>query len=569
MKTTLKRRIEVARGLKKADLVLKNGNLVNVFSGEIYKADIAVHQGTIAGIGRYEGKRNIDVASGFLLPGFIDGHAHIESSLVAPAEYARAAVARGTTAVVADPHEIANVLGVAGIRSMLDATGDLPVTFYFMLPSCVPASPRETSGARLGASRLRPFLRHPRVLGLGEVMDCQAVLSADRDMLKKLETFARTRIDGHAPLLEGKDLSAYIGTGISSDHECVTASEALEKIRLGMTVFIRESSAAKNLASVLPAVTPENSRFFCLATDDLQPADLRNGGISRMIRKAIKLGVDPVTAVRMATINPARHFNLHGRGAIGPGYAADIVIIDNFRNFTIEKVYKDGELVAEKGRSRSAATRKSSLPAMNTVKTAPLTREDIRLRARTGHARVIELIPDRIETRQRIMPVIVDDGMAANDRDRDIAKLIVVERHKASGRVGIGLVKGFGLRSGAFASTVAHDSHNIIAVGMYDEDILAAVEEIKKMKGGFVVVKKGKVLASLPLPIAGLMSEKPVLSVVRHQESVLRAVKQLGVKVKSPFAALSFLALPVIPELKLTDRGLVQVKESRFVDLFV
>jgi adenine deaminase len=271
----------------------------------------------------------------------------------------------------------------------------------------------------------------------------------------------------------------------------------------------------------------------------------------------------------MATINPARHFNLHGRGAIGPGYAADIVIIDNFRNFTIEKVYKDGELVAEKGRSRSAATRKSSLPAMNTVKTAPLTREDIRLRARTGHARVIELIPDRIETRQRIMPVIVDDGMAANDRDRDIAKLIVVERHKASGRVGIGLVKGFGLRSGAFASTVAHDSHNIIAVGMYDEDILAAVEEIKKMKGGFVVVKKGKVLASLPLPIAGLMSEKPVLSVVRHQESVLRAVKQLGVKVKSPFAALSFLALPVIPELKLTDRGLVQVKESRFVDLFV
>lgn len=569
MKKNLRQRIEVARGLKKADLVLKNGNLVNVFSGEIYKTDVAVHQGTIAGIGRYEGEKNINVGSQFILPGFIDSHVHIESSMVTPAHYARTALTHGTTAAIADPHEIANVLGAAGIRSMLDATEDLPLTFYFMLPSCVPASTRETSGATLKASGLRPFLKHPRVLGLAEVMDYQAVLSADRDMINKLETFARVRIDGHAPGLRGKDLSAYIGTGISSDHECVTAAEAAEKIRLGMTVFIRESSAAKNLVAVLPAVTPQNERFFCLATDDLQPGDLKQGGVNLMIRKAVRLGLDPVTAVRMATINPARHFTLTGRGAICPGYAADMVIVDNLRNFTVEKVYKNGLLVAENGRNRSGALKESGLPRVNTVKTGLITAADIKLRARTGHARVIELIPDQIETRQKIMPVIIDDGMAANDRDRDLAKIIVVERHKASGRVGIGLVKGFGLRSGAFASTVAHDSHNIIAVGMYDEDILAAVNAIKRMKGGLVVVRREKVLASLPLPIAGLMSGKPVASVARQQESILRAVQNLGVKVKSPFATLSFLALPAIPELKLTDRGLVQVKESKFVDLFL
>lgn len=569
MKDDLKYRIDVARGLKKADLVLKGGNLVNVFSGEIYEADVAVAAGRIAGIGSYEGKKNLDVSSRLILPGFIDSHVHIESSMLSPAEFARAALAHGTTSVFADPHEIANVLGKSGIRYMLDATEALPLDFYFLLPSCVPASSLETSGARLTASDLLPFLKHKRVLGLAEMMNYAGVLSGNRDVLQKLESFAHTAMDGHAPALRGKDLMAYAGTGISTDHECVSADEAREKVRLGMTIIIRESSAAKDLAAILPAVTPANARFFNFATDDLQPGDLKNGSINLIIKKAIRLGLDPVTAIRMATINPARHFNVRNRGAIAPGFIADVIVIDNFRNFTIEKVFKNGELVARNGKTVSPINSGSRLRRIDTVKTRPIRLEDIKLKARTGHARVIEIIPDQIETRQKIMPVIVDGGAVANDRDRDIAKMIVVERHKASGRVGIGLVKGFGLKSGAFASTVAHDSHNIIAVGMYDEDILAAVRAIKKMKGGLVVVYKEKVLASLPLPVAGLMSDKPVEFVVRQQTALAKAARKLGVKIKSPFATLSFLALPVIPELKLTDRGLVDVKQSKYVDLFV
>ncbi len=570
MKKNAERGPSPARGLQKADLVLRNGNVVNVFSGEIERTDVAVTGGRIVGLGAfYEGGKSLDLSSRFILPGLIDSHVHIESSLLTPAEFARAALPQGTTAVVADPHEIANVLGKNGIRLMLDSSEGLPLDFYFMLPSCVPATRLETSGARLEAPDLVSFLKHPRVLGLGEMMNYRGVLENDPGVAAKLKAFSDRMIDGHAPGLAGRDLAAYAAAGISSDHECTSAREAREKIRLGMTVFIREGSAAKDLSAILPAVTPANERFFCFATDDLQPADLRKGGIRLIIRKAIRLGLDPVTAVRMATINAAHHFNLRLRGAIAPGYRADMVVIDNFRNVDVLLVFKDGTLVARNGKMPVPLPKTRGMGRTNTVKTGAIGLDDIRIRSRTGHARVIELVPNQIETRQRIMPVIVDNGAVANDRDRDIAKLVVVERHRASGRNGVGLVRGFGLRSGAFASTVAHDSHNIIAVGMYDEDILAAIEALRRMKGGLVVVKKKKVLAALPLPVAGLMSDKPVEIVVKQLSLVAGAVKKLGLKVKSPFATLSFLALPVVPELKLTDRGLVDVKQARFVKLFV
>ncbi len=342
MTNVLADRIAVARGLRKADVVLRSGTVVNVVTGELHQADVALHQGTIAGIGKYDGKRVIDVASRYVLPGFIDSHVHLESTMLTPAEFARAALPHGTTAVVADPHEIANVLGAKGIAYLLKASEGLLLDVYFMLPSCVPATHRETSGARLEAADLLPFLKHPRVLGLAEMMNYHGLLSADKGVLKKLEAFQDAVIDGHAPGLSGRDLAAYISAGVSSDHECTTAEEAREKVRLGMTVFIREGSSAKNLEALLPAVTPRNGHAFCFATDDLEPDDLARGGIDLLVRKATGLGLDPVTAVRMATINPARHFGLKGKGAVLPGYDADIVVVDDLKNYGIELVIKNG-----------------------------------------------------------------------------------------------------------------------------------------------------------------------------------------------------------------------------------
>ncbi len=565
----LKERIMVARGLKKADLVLKGGRVVNVFSGEIYHADVAVVGDKIAGLGSYEAKRTIDVSSKFILPGFIDSHVHLESSMLTPAEFTRAALLHGTTAVVADPHEIANVLGKKGIDYILAASQGLPLDLYFMLPSCVPATRLETSGAHLTSSHLRPFLKHERVLGLAEMMNYPGVLSGKPEVLRKLNDFRSTVIDGHAPGLSGKDLSAYVAAGISSDHECVSADEAREKARLGMTIFIREGSAAKDLEALLPAVTGANSRFFTFATDDLQPGDLKKGGINLVIQKAIRLGLDPVTAVQMATINPARHFCLKYRGAVLPGYAADMVVIDNFEKFNVEMVFKSGKLAAEKDQLIARVKNVHHAAAKGTVRTRPITREGIRLRTRSDRARVIELIPDQIETRHTILQVPTRDGFVVSDPGQDIVKLLVIERHRATGNVGFGLLKGLGLASGALAGTVAHDSHNIIVAGVGDNDILLAISEIKKLQGGLVVVNNGKVLAELPLPVAGLISDRPLDFVVKKLTGIDQAVKQLGVKIDHPFGILSFLALPVIPELKLTDRGLVDVKQFKFVNLFV
>ncbi|HUI67384.1 MAG TPA: adenine deaminase [Nitrospirota bacterium] len=569
MKNNLKDRIAVARGLRKADLVLKGSRIVNVFSGEIYRADVAIHKGTIAGLGEYEGKKVIDAASKLILPGLIDSHVHLESSMLTPAEFAKAILPNGTTAVVADPHEIANVLGIKGINYILKASEGLPLDFYFMLPSCVPATPLETSGARLKTTDLMPFLKHGRVLGLAEMMNYPGALSGNADVLLKLRSFRDRVIDGHAPGLSGKDLSAYVGTGITSDHECTSADEAREKIRLGMTIFIREGSSAKDMEALLPAVTPANSRFFCLATDDFQPGDLKNGSINKLVKKAIRLGLDPITAVQIATINPARHFGLKRKGAILPGYDADLVIIDSFEDFTVEMVFKQGKLVAKGDTCVIPCESRHHEQTRRTVRIRPITKQDILIKTKTGRARVIELIPDQIETKHSVLPVSAQSGFVFSDTKRDILKLMVIERHKATGNIGLGLVKGFGLRSGAIAGTVAHDSHNIIAAGVSDDDILVAVSEIRKLQGGLVVVQNKKVLAEIPLPVAGLMSDKPLSYVVKKLAEIEAAVNELGVKIKHPFGILSFLALPVIPELKLTDKGLVDVNQFTFVDLFV
>ncbi|HXY54274.1 MAG TPA: adenine deaminase [Nitrospirota bacterium] len=569
MENDLKDRIAVARGIRKADLVLSGGRVVNVFSGEIYRADVAIHQGRIAGLGEYEGKTVIDISSKLILPGLIDSHVHLESSMLTPAEFAKAALPHGTTAVIADPHEIANVLGKKGIIYILKASQDLPLDFYFMLPSCVPATPLETSGARLTAGDLLPFLKHQRVLGLAEMMNYPGVLSGDTVVLRKLNRFRDTLVDGHAPGLSGKELSAYIGAGMTSDHECTSVAEVREKVRLGMTIFIREGSTAKDMEALLPAVTPANSRFFCLATDDFQPGDLKNGSINQLIKKAVRLGVNPITAVQMATINPARHFGLMRKGAILPGYAADVAVIDGFKNFTVEMVFKQGKLVARGDICVTPCESRHHEQTRGTVKINPVTKQDLLIRTKTGKARVIELIPDQIETKHAILPVSSRNGYISSDTERDILKLIVLERHKSTGNMGFGLVKGFGIRTGAIASTVAHDSHNLIAVGASDDDILVAVSEIRKLQGGLVVVNKRKVLAEIPLPVAGLMSDRPLDYVVENLVKVEEAVKRLGVKIKHPFGILSFLALPVIPELKLTDKGLVDVNRFKIVDLFV
>jgi len=569
VKNELKHRIAVARGLQKADLVLKGGSLVNVYSGEIYQTDIAVSGGKIAGLGSYNGSTIVDLSSKFILPGFIDSHVHVESSMLAPAEFARAALPHGTTAVIADPHEIANVLGKAGIRYMLSASEGLPLDFYFMLPSCVPTTSLETSGAHLTAADLLPFLKQRRVLGLAEMMNYPGVLLGKPDVLRKLQAFSHTMVDGHAPGLSGNDLSAYAGAGISSDHECTTADEARRKVRCGMTVFMREGSAAKDLEALLPAVTQANARFFTLATDDFQPGDLTRGSIDQLVKKAVRLGLDPVMAAQMATINAAQYFGLRHKGAVLPGYDADIVVVDDLKHFTVEKVFKLGRLVAEHGRCIASVKSHDHEQTRGTVRTRPIKKTDILLKAKTNRARVIELIPNQIETKCSIMPVTVQGGHVISDTENDVLKLLVIERHQFTGNRGFGLIRGLGLKTGALAATVAHDSHNIITAGVADEDILVAVSRVQKIQGGLVVVSNGKVLAEIPLPIAGLMSDKPLAFVVKRLAEIDAAVKRLGVTIVHPFGILSFMALPVIPELKLTDKGLVDVKQFKLVDLFV
>lgn len=565
----LERVIAVARGEEPADLLIAGGRVVNVFSGEIHAADVAVAGGRVIGFGAYTARQHVDASGLFIAPGFIDAHIHLESTLLTPRELARVVVPLGTTAVVADPHEIANVLGVEGIRYMLEASRDLPLTVCFMLPSCVPATALETSGARLEAGDLAPLARHPRVLGLAEVMNYPAVLAKDPGVLEKLRLGRAKRIDGHAPGLTGKDLNAYIGVGIKSDHECTTPGEALEKLRAGMHVFIREGSVAKNLAALLPVVTAANAVRCGLVSDDRHPSDLRDEGhVNYLLRRAVNLGLSPITAIQLVTINAAKYFFTADVGAVAPGYVADLVLLEDLEQFRARMVLRNGQPVACNGHL-VVELPPVAPPPRSAMRIGPLSPRRLEIPAGSHRvAKLIELVPEQLMTRCMLDAPPLRDGLVCADARRDIAKLAVVERHRATGNLGLGLVRGFGLRAGALASSVAHDSHNIVVVGMSDADMWAAIKAVEELRGGLVAVKDGHVLGAVGLPIAGLMSDRPFEHVVSEVTAALAAARQLGCCARDPFMVLAFLALPVIPALRLTDRGLVDVERFRLVSLF-
>ena len=543
--------------------------MANLLSGEVHRADVAIHKGRIAGFDCAGASRTLELDSKIIAPGFIDSHVHIESSMVTAPEYARAVVPRGTTTVVADPHEIANVWGEAGVRYMLQSSRDVPLNVFIMLPSCVPATNLESAGAALDADALAWLWSEERVLGLAEVMNYPGVIFRDPEVMKKLALAGRRPVDGHAPGLTGRDLSAYISAGIRSDHECTTIDEAREKLRSGMYIMLREGSAAKNLQDLLPLVNAKNASRFLFVSDDRHPADiLKEGHIDFMVRTAIKQGLDPIIALQIASLNAAQYFGLSDLGAIAPGYRADIAILDDLEKPRAVLVIKDGKVVAENG-ELTVQLKAAATAGHKSMQIGPLGLRSFEIKAEKGPARVIGVVPNQIITKSLQLSPKIKDGKVVSDIDRDILKMAVVERHKATGNVGLGLVRGFGLSSGALASSVAHDSHNIVAVGVSDEEILAAVLAVKEMGGGLVAVADGKILASLPLPVAGLLSERSMQDVAEGIAECIAAAAGLGCKLEDPFMTLSFLCLPVIPELKLTDKGLVDVREFRLVRMFL
>ncbi|MGE5256753.1 MAG: adenine deaminase [Hyphomicrobiales bacterium] len=563
--------IPFAPAHRPCDLLLTNGRIIDVFSGELVDGSVAITGGRIAGIGEYPARRVVDLGGRFVAPGFIDSHVHIESSMLCVGEFARAVVARGTTAVVADPHEIANVLGVQGIRYMLESAQSQPVNIFYTLPSCVPATDLETSGARLTAADLDPLFKEVRVVALGEMMNYPGVLNGDPQILAKIETARRhgKPVDGHAPALSGGDLMAYVAAGITSDHECTTAAEAFEKLSAGMHIMVRQATSARNLKDLLPIITERSAPRLMWCTDDRHPHDLLNEGhIDAMVAEAIRSGVNPVTAVRMATLNPAERFGLNHLGAVAPGRQADLVVFSDLSSPRIEEVYARGELVARNGRMAPGFTSPDPIPAPPSMK-ANLQALDFAVSCLQQRLRVIEVVPGQIVTRQSTETAPIIGSQLVSDPSRDLIKIAVIERHTGSGRMGIGMVRGFGLKRGALASSVAHDSHNIIVAGVSDQDMRAAVEAVVAMGGGLVAAAGGRVVAQLRLPIAGLMSLEPVQAVSDAMDGLIRAAGDMGSSLKDPFMALSFLALPVIPELKLTDLGLVDVGRFKHVSLFV
>jgi adenine deaminase len=562
----LKELISVARGEIPADLLLKNARVVNTFIGEIEQADVAIYGGRIAGVGDYGKAREIiDLQGKFLAPGLINGHTHIESSMLHPTRYAQAVVPRGTLAVVTDLHEIANICGSEGIKFVTDLARKLPLDMLFMAPSCVPATNLETSGARINSKAVKKILAHPKIIGLGEMMNFPGVVSGDEDVLQKISASKGKVIDGHAPGLAGKELNAYLSAGILSDHESTTPEEGKEKLRRGMHLMIREGSSEKNLDALLPLVTDNTYKRCFFVVDDLNCSDLlREGDIDAVVRKAINRGLEPVRAIQMATINTAEYFRLYDRGGIGPGYIANLITITDLAKLEVDMVFYQGKPVAMQGKPLFLPP-PVTLELRDTVRIKSPTAKSLKIAAADETYPVIEIIPGQIVTRKVMEKMKVVDGAVMPDVERDILKLVVVERHKASGNIGVGLVKGFGLKKGALASSVAHDSHNIIAVGANDLDILKAIEEINRLQGGLVVCADLEILVSLPLPIAGLLSPEPLDVVVSQHEKVERTAADLGNLPPAPFAILSFLALPVIPELRLTDLGLVDVNKFRLI----
>jgi len=554
------RLLRVALGEEPADLVLRQARIVNVASGEIEEADVAIVFGRIAGIGTYrDGHEEIDLTGAYLAPSFIDGHVHVESSLLWIDQFARAVVPHGTGAVVTDPHEIANVAGLAGIRALAEAAAGLPLGVFLTIPSCVPASPYESAGAVMDAAAIAEGLRLPNAVALGEMMNFPGVLAGEAEIYEKLRLPARRR-DGHAPGLRGSRLNAYIASGMGSDHESTQLEEAREKLRRGLQVMIREGSTEHNLLELLPLVTEATYPRCCFASDDRDCATLlHDGHMDAILRKAIAAGLDPIRAIRLATLNTAEYWGLDGYGLVAPGYWANLVVFDRLDDIRPRLVLFQGEVVAQDGKATFRTSRTIPEWLLDTVHVAPIDRARLRLPA-CDRMIAVEAIPGQIVTRAIEVEPTVRDGEVVADPERDLAKLVVVERHRATGRVGVGLVRGFGLRRGALASSIAHDAHNIVVVGVDDGDILAAIDAVVAMRGGLAAVSDGLVRARLPLPVAGILSPEPLETVAEQYEAVEQAAREMGSRVPAPFALLSFMALSVIPEARVTDHGLVVLR---------
>ncbi len=555
--------IAAAAGREKADLVFKNATYLNVFSNELCRGDIAVAEGLVVGMGQYSGETEVDVGGRIVCPGLIDAHIHLESACVSPSEFAAAALPHGTTTVICDPHEIANVMGTDGIEYMIEATEGLPVDVHFMLPSCVPATPLDESGARLDWRAIDSFYEHGRVLGLAEMMNFMGVIAGDSECIEKIVACQahHKKIDGHAPGVRGRELNAYMAAGVYSDHECGDLDDALEKLRTGEFIMIREGTAAKNLDALMPLLTPQYYSRCMFATDDRHPNDLLNvGHIDYIVRRAIRAGADPVITLKVASHNAARYFLMNNKGAIAPGYLADIIVVDDLERFNVLEVYKRGQLKYANGQvlpyDAPLIDPRLERAALDTFHVGPLSASDFADERRRA---VIGMVPGEIVT--------TDEGYAERpDAENDILKIAVIERHRGTRHIGLGYLKGYGLKKGAVATSVSHDSHNIIAVGATDEDIARAVNRISEMRGGIAVIEGGGVRAEVPFEIAGLMSARPIREVNADLEACKAAAHALGVNPGiDPFMTLSFMSLPVIPTLRLTTRGVIDVETQRYV----
>ena len=569
-----RQQISAAKGERPVELVLKRARVVNVFTNEVEQADVAIHQGQIVGIGEYTGETELDLAGKYVCSGLIDGHIHIESSMLCGPAFAQAVLPHGTVAVVTDPHEISNVAGTAGLEFMMETTKDLDLSVYFMLPSCVPAADLDESGAVLEAEDLAPYYASPRVLGLAELMNVFGTVHGDEKILKKIEDCAAARkpMDGHAPFLSGKDLNAYVTAGVHSDHECSALEEAMEKLRRGQYIMVREGTAAQNLQALLPLFQEPYCERCMLVTDDKHPGDLLEGGhIDFIIRKAVAAGVDPILAIKMGSLIPARYFGLTQNGAVAPGYAADLIVVSDLENFTVEQVYKAGKLVAEKSRALHPAPLQLDKvrfdSVLNSFHMDEITLQDLELRQTGEWERVICLTPHELLTQEKIVPFQTHPGTAPGvDVEQKIVKLAVFERHHNSGHVGIGFLGNYGLRCGAVASSIAHDSHNLIVAGTNDADMVLAGNRVRQNGGGLAFAVNGQVVGELPLPVAGLMSTEDAVSVEKTLRELKAALREYGISEEiDAFMTLAFVSLPVIPKLRLNTYGIVDAERQQIL----